>query len=62
MQKELADHTFDDLVGEAHRSVFDALLTGGASAAKSKLHLYMCTAIRWREEVSKKEKAQKTKK
>lgn len=46
--KQLTDYTFEELVDNASRDVFDGLITGGGKDFKSRLWAHMNTAVRWR--------------
>lgn len=46
--------TFDELVAEASRNAHDRLLTNGGNGLKTAMHIWMDTAIRWRELQKKK--------
>lgn len=50
------DLTFDELVEEATRRIHSALLDGGGKEMKSKIFLYMSSAIQWSQAQDKKKK------
>jgi len=51
--------SFDKLVDDNTRSVFDALMRGGTREFKGDLRIAMDSAIRWRLECDKYEKQQR---
>lgn len=46
--------TFDQLVDEATRSIHSSLLEGGSEAMKTRIFVWMQTAIAWEKEQQKK--------
>lgn len=59
---KLSEYTFDQLVDEGARRAMDNLLTDGGKGLKGAIWMYMNTAIQWRIEKDKEERAAAKKK